>query len=84
MSIHSEFSINVKDPNKKKPTYEMFSIKDWSTRFRKWMNKLRIIDRDNDLYVEKITDPETNEIIHHTNEKLSGHTNHGSAKKHNS
>lgn len=81
MLLHTEYSINVKDPKKKKPTYEMLSIKDWSRRFRKWMDKLRIIDRENDLYLEKITDPDTKKIIHHTNEKLTEHTNHGSAKK---
>lgn len=81
MSLCTEFSINVKDPHKKKPTYEMLSIKDWSRHFLKWMNKLRIIDREKDLYVEKITDPDTNKIIHHTNEKLSEHINHGSAKR---
>ena len=40
----------------------------------------RHIDRDNDHYHEKVTDPETGEIIHESDEPLSEHQGHGSAK----
>lgn len=53
---------------------------DWSIRFRKFMQKLRIIDKEKNLYEETVIDPQTGRIIHHTKEPLSEHTGHGSAK----
>ena len=44
------------------------------------VKKERIIDKDNDQYYEKITDPETEKIVHECKEKLSEHQNHGYAK----
>jgi len=46
-----------------------------------YMKKHQLIDRDNDLYEEIITDPETEQIIHHCKEPLSKHTGHGNARK---
>jgi len=47
------------------------------------MDKERVIDRDNDVYKEKVVDPKTGETIHHCEEKLSEHYGHGSDKKSN-
>ena len=49
----------------------------------KWDKKERIIDRENDRYIEKIIDPETGEVIRHCDEPLSEHQGHGYAKKKN-
>ncbi len=54
---------------------------DFSTRLRRWMNKLRIIDRDQDRYIETVVDPETGNKIHDVDEPLSSHTGHGSDRK---
>jgi hypothetical protein len=40
----------------------------------------RVIDRDNDYYLERIVDPETGEVIRECEEKLSEHQGRGSAK----
>ncbi len=40
----------------------------------------RLIDRDNDRYVETIKRLSTGEIIYHVDEPLSKHIGHGSAK----
>lgn len=40
----------------------------------------RLIDRDNDVYRETVTDYESGEIIYHCEEPLSEHQGHGSAK----
>ena len=48
----------------------------------KWMNLRRIIDRENDLYDEVITDPETGSIVQESHEPLSKHRGHGAAKPH--
>lgn len=60
---------------------ELFQGPDFSTRLGRWMNKLRIIDRDKDRYIERIDDPETGERIHDTDEPLSSHTGHGSDRR---
>jgi len=44
------------------------------------MSKSRIINKYNDKYLEKVTDPETGDVIHHCEEPLSKHFGHGSDK----
>ena len=46
-----------------------------------WVKKVRVIDRENDKYLEVVTDPVTGEIVHRCDEPLSEHFGHGSAKK---
>lgn len=46
----------------------------------KWMDKVRLIDRREDNYLEVITDPETGEKVRDCHELLSEHQGHGSAK----
>ena len=53
---------------------------DWSVRLRRFVHLERIVDRANDRYKELVTDLKTNEVIHHCEEPLSQHRNHGSAK----
>ncbi len=48
---------------------------------KRWNFLTRIIDRENDRYYELIKDGETDQIINETEEKLSDHQGHGSAKK---
>jgi hypothetical protein len=46
----------------------------------KKMNKIWMIDRENNLYVEIIRDIETGQAVRCCIEPLSDHINHGSAK----
>lgn len=43
--------------------------------------KERLIDKQSDSYLERITDKETGEVIHECVEPLSKHRGHGDAKK---
>jgi len=45
------------------------------------MKLSRVIDRDNDIYHEVVTDPETGEVVHECREPLSQHRQHGTAKQ---
>ena len=45
------------------------------------IQKERLIDRKSDRYKELVKDLETGEVIHETDEPLSQHTGHGSAKR---
>ncbi len=53
---------------------------DYHKKSKKWNFLHRIIDRLNDRYYELITDGETGDILKKTDEKLSQHQGHGSAK----
>src|SRR6185312_14392467 len=53
---------------------------DWSARLRRFVHLERVVDRANDRYKEVVTDPTTGDVIHHCEEPLSQHQNHGSAK----
>ncbi len=66
--------------SKKNPRYEFFEGDDLRKSDSKWVKKSRIVDKNNDKYIEKVVDPETDEVVHHCEEPLSQHFGHGSAK----
>ncbi len=80
LEFKEKIQIKEKKEGKKKPTRESIYGDEINQATGKWIDKKRIIDRENDKYIETITDPETGEIIRHCDEKLSEHTGHGSAK----
>lgn len=61
---------------------ETFTGADWSHRLQRFVRKDRILDRDNDRYVEKVVDPETGEVLRDVEQPLSEHQGRGSAKFH--
>lgn len=63
-----------------KPYLERRDGADWSHALQRFVRKVRILDRDNDLYVEKVVDPETGEVLRDVEEPLSEHQGRGSAK----
>jgi uncharacterized Zn finger protein (UPF0148 family) len=65
----------------KKPSLEIESGEQLQIKTNTYVTKSRTIDRENDIYKEKITDSETGEIICNVEEKLSSHTGHGTAKQ---
>jgi hypothetical protein len=67
--------------SKDKLRADVFSGHDQSKTYRKWYLKERIVDKDRDYYMEKLTDPETGKIVHFCEQKLSEHQGRGSAKK---
>jgi hypothetical protein len=73
--------VKAKRQGEKKPFIEDMGAPSFSHSRQKVVHRHRAIDRDNDLYVERVTDYETGEIIHECQEPLSSHINHGSAKK---
>jgi len=67
-------------PSDKKLRWDSFSGFEYSHSLEKIVKKVRTIDRDTDSYVERVTDPDTGEVIHECVEPLSQHRGHGSAK----
>lgn len=47
----------------------------------KWVNREMGINRDTNEYFERVTDPDTGEILHECREPLTDHRGHGAAKK---
>jgi hypothetical protein len=46
----------------------------------RWLHLERRVDREKDLYTEKLTDPETGEVMRDVRERLSEHRGRGAAK----
>lgn len=83
INVHESLIGKLKDKNfnsKKNPRYEFFEGDDVRKLDGKWMKKSRVIDKYSDKYYEKVTDPESGDIIHHCEESLSDHFDHGSAR----
>ena len=65
----------------KKPFVESISMPSHSRTLDKLVHHERLIDRDNNLYHEKVTEYESGNTIHEQQEPLSEHAGHGSDKK---
>ena len=63
-----------------KPSRELTQGHDFHRISGVWNYLYRLIDRMNNWYHEKITEPKTNKTIHERQEPLSNHRGHGSAK----
>lgn len=70
-----------KEPGRKKPIFELQDGNQLEHSTGRWMQKRRLIDRDQDLYEEIVVDAETGEVRHVCKEPLSQHWDHGSAKQ---
>lgn len=81
IKIFSKFGIKAKAVGEKRPFLEEISGDDLHHKSGRWNKLLRIIDRRKNKYIEKVTDPETGQIIHECSEQLSDHRGHGDAKK---
>ncbi|HHS7810286.1 hypothetical protein [Pseudomonas putida] len=67
-------------PSKKKLRTHIQTGQQLSTRLGRYVDKERVLDKDNDRYMEIVTDPLTGEVLRHCEEALSVHQGHGSAK----
>lgn len=68
-------------PSRKKLRFDGYSGVEHSRKHEKLVRVERTIDKDNDLYTEKVVDLNTREILHECVEPLSKHQGHGSAKQ---
>ena len=80
LTVRTGLKLKAKHGNKK-PHFESKDIPDFNRDRQKIVRRQQCIDRENDSYIEIITDYETNEVIHSCKEPLSSHTNKGAAKK---
>jgi hypothetical protein len=83
LALRESIGGKIKDqklPSRKKVRVEFFDGYEWSVALEKVIKKSRLIDKREDLYHERIEDPETGEIIHECKESLTEHQGHGYAK----
>ena len=80
ISIFGKLKLKGKAPGEKRPFIEQVTGDDLHRKSGLWMKMLRMIDRRNNKYHEKITNPKTGEVVHECEEPLSAHTGHGNAK----
>jgi hypothetical protein len=64
-----------------KPWLTTMSEPSWSYDRQKWVHREKTEDRRNNWYSEKVTDPDTGEVIHEAGEPLTDHRGHGIARK---
>lgn len=67
-------------PSKKKLRFDTYSGVEPSHKYGKLVRVERTFDKDNDRYIERVIDLQTNEVLHECDEPLSEHINHGTAK----
>jgi len=73
--------MKAKRPGQKRPYVEDMSAPSFSVSRQKHVHRSRVIDRDNDKYMERVTDYESGEVIHEDQGKLSEHVGHGTARR---
>ena len=74
----------VKDPSRpsdQKVRQRFKGGDDFWCKASRWVHRVLSIDRDRNRYFERVTDPETGEVIHECDEPLTEHLGHGSDKK---
>jgi hypothetical protein len=77
----STLGYKAKRKGERRPYSEAKQGDDWSHRLGRHVELVRHIDRDNDWYTERVTDPNSGEIIHQCSEPLSQHLGHGDDKR---
>jgi len=80
VTLHSKLNLKGRRPGLKRPFVEQVVGDDLHRKTGRWMNLERVIDRLKNWYYERVTDPRTGTIVHESNEPLSDHTGHGSAR----
>ena len=81
LSLEGAIGGKILSEGKKKPDREFMYGADYSKKEYRYMKKERLIDRENNIYHEKVTDPKTGAVIHECDEPLTAHFGHGSAKE---
>ncbi len=80
-TIRDAVRIKVVTSGARRPLKEIFLGADRHRAADRWVERQRVIDRENDSYVEIVTEEGTGIVIHECREPLSQHRGHGSDKK---
>jgi hypothetical protein len=64
-----------------RPHQETRTGKEWRHALQRMVHVYRDLNRETNRYRERVTDPETGEVLREVDEPLDEHTGHGSAKR---
>jgi hypothetical protein len=79
LAFYDQYRAKGKHHGKGRPFFEEKCGADFCFKDQIWYHLVRIVDRENDLYREEITDLQTGKVIRSVFEPLSAHRGHGSA-----
>lgn len=81
--VCSDLAVKARRSGGKKPFLEQKTGDDFHRATGTSRKRNMVIDRENGRYRKIVTDPKTGTVLHHTDEPLSAHKGHGSAKPKN-
>ena len=79
--MQMKFHVRSLGWQQKKPSKEFVIGDEQHRKSGKWFEKTRIVNREDDRYVEIVKDPKTGDVIRRCIERLSEHQGHGSDQK---
>jgi hypothetical protein len=79
VKVRDRLGMSARSPGEKRPFIEQVVGEELRRSVGDWVKKERVIDRRNDRYLETVTEQDST-VIHHTDELLSEHFGHGSAR----
>ncbi|WP_147310660.1 hypothetical protein [Cupriavidus taiwanensis] len=83
VTAHDFLDLKHKDPSRRskdKLRTHIIAGREIAKSTDRWMDKVRIIDKNNDYYREHVTDRESGEVFRDVEEPLSRHFGRGTAK----
>jgi hypothetical protein len=80
LPLHRQLKLKARHGIKGKPFMEQTVGDDLHRKTGRWMKLHRVIDRAKNWYREIVQDPETGQVVHKSDEPLTEHRGHGSAK----
>ncbi len=80
LELHEKIIAKLKNKNEKNWNLKILMGEDYYKKAGEWRPILRIIDRKNNRYEEKIV-RNNGDVVRYVKEKLTEHQGHGSAKK---
>ena len=81
MRVNYRGKSNKKIGKRKRPSFEFKGGDEFSVDRDKYVKRHYYIDRENNIYTEKISDADTGEVILEKKENLHTHTGNGSDNK---
>ncbi len=81
VTVRERRNILGRRPGFRRPSLEMLGGDAFNRRLGKYVKHERVIDREKNWYKERVTDPDTGQVLHECEEPLTEHRGHGSARR---
>lgn len=81
ITVRERLDLKAKRPGMKRPFQELRQGDDFHRKSERWRKIRRLIDRDNNRYVEHIVDDKDN-VVRDVDVPLSEHLGHGTDRSH--